>query len=61
MRNDLTTKNSTVKEVMKEFDLSRSTLWKYKKSGMPFERKMNGQVRFNIEECREWIKKTFSR
>jgi len=54
-------KEITVKELMVEFDLSRCTIWKYRKQGMPFERKMNGQVRFNTDQCREWIKNNISR
>ena len=45
----------TVKELEEKFKLSRSTIYRLRKEGMPYY-KVGGSIRFDEDEVREWLK-----
>ena len=45
----------TVKELEEKFKLSRSTIYRLRKEGMPYY-KVGGSIRFDEDEVRDWLK-----
>ena len=54
-------REATLKELLAELEVTRATVWNYRKEGMPYKRKLNGQIRFNIEEVKTWVKEYYNR
>ncbi len=44
----------TSKELEKILKVNRTTIWRYKKQGMPFE-KVGKSIRFNPDKVMKWI------
>jgi len=42
------------KDILKLFNISRTTLWRLKKKGLPHI-KISGSIRYDIEHVREWV------
>ena len=46
----------TIQETCKYLDVSKTTLWRYRKQGLPFYRPSPQILLFAREEVEEWIK-----
>lgn len=44
----------TSKELEKIFKVDRTTIWRWRKQGMPYE-KIGGSIRFNLEKVEKWF------
>lgn len=46
----------TTKELQEILKVDRTTIWRMRKKGMPYE-KIGGSIRFDLDKVKEWTNK----
>jgi predicted site-specific integrase-resolvase len=43
------------KELLKEFNITRQTLYNWRKKGMPCTKLINGLYQYDVEQIKKWL------
>lgn len=47
----------TAKELQEELNISRTTLWRLRKEGLPHQKIGHKTIRYDLEEVAKWLNK----